>query len=384
MSRIPLYVAMIGAAITISFAPIPLEDPGSTAWAAAPDEAALKADAEFRAAWVALVTPATGATHTNPLEARQQACAAAIPHMEAAAAAQPRNPLYQASLAYLCLAAGKYHKAQEAINLAIDVKRDEPLYYLLRGQAEAALTQMDPPTAAQRIGPALAAFDRAATLDQGNALPLLQAASVAFDVDRSDLALPRLKKALERDDFSFYFLPVPFDLFPVRSLSVKAWQHVQVGYWMEALARCRYVAAVCLGLGLAEEEAGEFDAARGYYQNMLRVGRIVGESTPNVFVAVAAAIDLMEDAYMSFARLAEKGDGQEVERWRGEAGVLAIGRTMLAGALEAYVKQVGDRPPATVEALLGLEARYLADIMAGVDLSPAPPKPGGNSTEPNV
>lgn len=384
MSRIALYVVMIGAAVATGFAPIPAEGPGGAAWAAAPDEAALKAEAEFRAAWMALVAPSTQPTQTNPLEARQQACIAAIPHMEAAAAAQPRNPVRQVSLAYLYLSAGKYHKAREAVNLAIDVRRDEPLYYLLRGQAEAAVAQMDPPTAGQRIDPALAAFDRAAALDQDNALPLLQAASVAFDVDRSDLALPRLEKALQRRHFSFYFLPVPFDLFPVHSLSVKAWQHVQVGYWMESLARCRYVAAVCRRLGLAEEEAGNLEAAKGRYDMVQQIGRMVGESTPNLFVAVAAAIDLMEDAYMSLAGVAEKQGSQEAERWRGEAGVLAIGRTMLAGALDGYVKRVGDNPPATVEALLGLEASHLAGVMAGVDLSPAPAKPSGNAAEPKA
>jgi len=262
---------------------------------------ARKGEADFRAAWLAFAGPAGDPEKSKSLEARQQARIAAIPLMEAAVVADPKNWAYQESLAYIRLSAGQYEKAKAAVARALDLKRDRPLLYLLRGQAEAALAQMDPPHAGERIGPAMAAFDRAAALDKQNALPLLQAASVALDLNRPDLAMERVRQALQRPGSMLYSLTVPVDLYKGKGESVRAWQYVQLGHWFELLARFRNISKALLAQGRKHGENGDLGAAEEQLKLALQVGRQVGEMQPHLFICVAEAIDLMQDAYFGLA-----------------------------------------------------------------------------------
>ena len=265
-----------------------------------------KGDADYRAAWLAFAAPASDPNKAKSLDARQQARMAAIPLMEAAVAADPRNWAYQESLGYICLTAGRYDKAKTAIDKAIGMKRDRPLLYMLRGQAEAALAQMDPPEAAKNIGPAISAFDRAGQLDPNNALPLLQAASVAFDVDRPDLAVSRVSQALQRPGSMLYTLTVPTDLSEDKGASVRAWQYAQLGHWYELLARFRNDVRLLLKRGAALEQRGDLGGADQQYRWALQTGRMVGAMAPNLFLNVASGIDMMEDAYRYLARVSAR------------------------------------------------------------------------------
>ncbi len=265
-----------------------------------------KGDADFRAGWNAFAAPAADPVKAKSLEARQQARMAAIPRLEAAVAATPDNWGYQESLGYVCLAAGQYEKAKAAIEKAIAIKKDRPLLYMLRGQAEAAMAQMDPPSTAEQIGKAIAAFDRAAQVDKHNALPLLQAASVAFDADRPDLALPRIKKALNRPGAMLYTLAVPTNLSDQPGLSVRAWQYVQLSHWYEFLARFQNVSKKLLTRGATLAQKGDLKAADESCQQSLQVGRTVGAMRPHLFINVASAINIMQDSYESLSDLAAK------------------------------------------------------------------------------
>jgi len=356
-----------------------------------------KGDAEFRAAWVAFAAPAADSEKSRSLEARQQARMAAIPGMEAAVAADLGNPLYLESLAYICLTAAQNQKGKEAVDKAIAVKRDRPLLYMLRGQAEAVLAQMDPPKAGERIGPSLAAFDRAAHLDPSNSLPLFQGASVAFDVNRPDLALPRVKQALERPGARLYRVSVPEDLGPDKGASLRTWQYVQLGQWFEVLARCRNVGKSLLSLASKAEAGGDLATAEQRSQQALQVGRQVGEMQPHMFITVWTAQDMMEDAYSSLVRVGEKTKSPDLERWQGETGVIQFARTQLAGVLEAYLKQAIKNLEPTVDWALEMEGESVAPVIAGMGLnphtgepkptakpaaSPAPPPPGSAGQRP--
>ena len=57
-----------------------------------------KGDADFRAAWIAFAAPAGDPEKAKSMDARQEARMAAIPMMEAAAEADPKNWIYQESL----------------------------------------------------------------------------------------------------------------------------------------------------------------------------------------------------------------------------------------------------------------------------------------------
>jgi len=263
-----------------------------------------KGDADFRAAWQAFAAPASDPEKAKSMDARQEARMAAIPMMEAAVTADPKNWMYQESLGYICLTAGKYDKAKAAIDRAIRIKGDRPLLYMLRGQAEAALAQMNPPEAGKNIGPAVDAFDRAGRADKLNALPLLQGASVAFDVDRHDLAVPLVKEGLQRPGSMLYTLMVPPDLFQDKGESVRAWQYIQLGHWYGLLARFRNDSRALLKRGAYYEQKGDLGQADQQYRWALQIGRTVGAMQPNLFINVAAATDIMEDAYRGLAHVA--------------------------------------------------------------------------------
>ena len=335
------------------------------------EEACAEGRAEFLAGWREFAKPFSPEATDRTLTARQEARLAALPHLEAAVAAEPEDEQYRISLAYVCLTAGRYQKAKEILDSSLELNRDSPMLYLLHGQAEAALAQMEPAKASSRIKPALESLGRAAQLDPENALPLLQAASVAFDVARPDLALPLLELALGREGCTMYRLPIPADLGSDHVSSLHIWQYVQYEQWSQLIARGDNVSKAALRLGAEKEKLGELEAAERHFQQALSVGRAVGAARPNLYISVNAAINLMEDAYGNLLRVAEARESKEAPVWRNELGVLQIGRGMLAGALQGYLQEVATSPPDSVEALLELEAEGLRMIIAGIGLTPA-------------
>jgi tetratricopeptide (TPR) repeat protein len=330
---------------------------------------------EFHAAWQAFAAPAKEKRQEPiSLDERQQARLAALPHMQAAVDANDRDPAYRAALAYIQFEAAKYQQAKESIDKAIDRERRDPLLYLLRGRTEAALAQLGPDTAAERIDPALRAFDDAARLDPANSLPLLQAASVALHVGRRDLALSKVEKALERPRFVLYPLPLPeaFDADPGQS--IRMWQYVQLTHWQQLLARCINVQRVLLKAGEEKEKAEDPAAAERYYRQALEVGRRTGAAEPNLIMAVNYGIGMMDQAYAWLARLAEATGSSELARWTGESGVLYLGQQDLLGANQRYWQRLAEDPPASIAELLRFEASLVRGVILGIGLTPVASK----------
>jgi tetratricopeptide (TPR) repeat protein len=274
--------------------------PRGAALASAPTP---RGDAEVRAGWLAFAAPAETPGPERSFEARQQAKLNALPHFEAAVAADPGNIAYQTALAYVYLSAGRYESAKQVINKAIDKRRNDPLLYLLRGQAEAALVQMIPGEVSKRAGPALTAFLRAAELDPKNALPLLQAASVAFDCDRPADAQTYVRKALARPECSLYPLPLPDHLKPQPADWLQTWQYIQLGQWYEIISRCQNVASFLVRLGQEAEKRGSLADADSDFRLARQVGGRIGSVQPHMFISVNAAMEVMEDAYTELARV---------------------------------------------------------------------------------
>jgi tetratricopeptide (TPR) repeat protein len=340
---------------------------GVAAWAAETEQAGIS---EFRGGWREVASPGPRQEGKGALQVRQEALQAAIPHLEAAVSAEPKNIGYLISLGYVYLSAGKYQQAKETLFQATERDRKNPLPYLLRAQAEAALAFMNPDTKAEEIGTALRSFDDAAHLDPTNSLALIQASSVAFEVGKQEVALAKLEGALARPGMTLYRLPIPGDLSPDTSTSIKIWQHAQMWQWLEMVARCQNVARMLLKEGKQKEDASDLDGAEAVYKQVLALGRQVGNARPNLFITVSTALNIMEDAYISLARVAEAKKSREVEAWNGERGVVAIGREELLGQLQAYSKRLEDDPPSSVDDTLELEARSVAWVMRGVGLSP--------------
>ena len=327
-------------------------------------------EAAFRAAWREFAAPA-GEPEGRTLERVQQARLAALPHMVEAAEAEEGNADYQVSLAYMQLAAGQHEEAGAALGRAARLRPGEPLAHILSGQREAALARRDPARAQERVEAAMGAFSRAAELDPQNGLALLQAASVALEGGLAERGVELVDQALARPGLALYQLPAPGDLYPEPMRSFEAWQFIQLGHWAGLLARCQSAAKHCAELGRAAEAAGDLEAADRHHRRVLGIGRLVGRATPNSFVAVASGMDILEEAYGNLARVAEAVGSPEAQRWKNEPGVLNVGRMMLWGALDAYMKELRERPPSTIAGLLALEARYLSSVIAGIGLTPA-------------
>ncbi len=460
----------------------------SVARAAKPAPTKADGPSEFRAGWREVAAPVLGHEGKNPLQARQEALMAAIPHFESAVSANPGDASYRLSLGYVYLAAGKYQQAKEALSEAVQRSRKNPLPYLFRAQAEAAISFMAPETKGKTIGTALRLFDDAARLDPTNSLALIQAASVAAEAGKQSMGVAKIEAALQRPGMMLYRLPIPGDLDPSKSNSAKMWQHAQLWQWLELLARSQNAARVMIKFGREKEAGGDLEGAEAVYRQVLVLGRQVGNAQPNTFVAVNTGMDIMEDAYTSLSHLyepyplqmqdsdwswAREGDDQvvvrgsiknvsasplqgltavvrwmkadggfmssvtapladqtlapgksstfevkttwnpamdhpvigfkngnggipyepewsperkakatektrEVEAWKGEIGVLYIGRGDMVGALQGYMKSLDEHPPASIDEMLDREGERVAHTMLGVGLSPThkPLKPG--------
>lgn len=322
--------------------------------------------AEFRAGWMALAEPVSESLPESPAEQLQRAREAAIPHLEAAVAAAPEELAYQTSLTWAYLLAGKYQKALDTINRAIARERGDPLLYLLRGQAEAALAQLKPEEASSRIGPALVAFARAAELDPQNALPLLQAASVAVDVNSPEQAVSYLKQALSRQQCRLYRLPIPEDLGMGPAGHVKTWERLQYGFWAGLLARCRNVADFCLRTGKELEDKGELAGAEERYLWARSVASLVGRAEPRLFITVNTGIDLREDVFGHLAQVGKALGRKEAELWANEPGICEVGRQHLFGALQAYEEKLAKGEVGSVAEALELQGRLVSPVIAGV------------------
>lgn len=338
--------------------------------AACSDQPASDGEREFRAAWVAFTAWMTGRPEERTKEVRQQAHLDGIERMHAAVKADPSNAEYHISLASMAIMAGEYARAREAAARAVELRGDDPLPYLLQGQAEAALAQTGGDDAGERMEAALKAFDDAARLDPKNSLPLMQGAGFAFMAGRSDLALPRAKQALGREGIVLPRLPVPFDLSADRTAAIDAWQSVQYGHWMMFLARCQNAERALLRSGEAKLEAEDAEGAEADFRAALEMGRMAGISSPSLFLTANTAINMMEDAYVRLTRVAEIQGSREAERWKGETGVLYIARGDLLGKLQSYLEGIREKPPASVEELLRLEAAAVEYALLGIGLTP--------------
>jgi hypothetical protein len=139
---------------------------------------------------------------------------------------------------------------------------------------------------------------------------------------------------------------------------------------MQLLARAQNVVRNVIKLGGLKQDEGELQLARAHLDQALAVATQIGNARPNTFGTVHTGMNAMEDSYAGLARLAEAIEDPDLGRWRGEIGVLYIGRQDLHGVLLRYTQHVDEDPPASIEDLLTLQARSVAYTMMGIGLSP--------------
>jgi hypothetical protein len=136
------------------------------------------------------------------------------------------------------------------------------------------------------------------------------------------------------------------------------------------LARCDNAARGVLRIGERKLTAEDLEGAEADFREALAIGQMVGMSEPSLFITTNAAINMMENAYAGLLRVAEAEESREVERWRGETGVLYIGRADLYSRMQTYLKNLDEEPPGSAEELLRLEAAAVEHTVLGIGLTP--------------
>jgi hypothetical protein len=139
---------------------------------------------------------------------------------------------------------------------------------------------------------------------------------------------------------------------------------------MAMLARCENAAGGVLRIGERKLKAEDPEGAEADFREALALGRMVGMSEPSLFITTHTAINMMENAYAGLLRVAEAEESREAERWRGETGVLYIGRSDLYNRLQGYLKELDEKPPASAEELLRREAAAVEHTVLGIGLTP--------------
>lgn len=250
---------------------------------------------EFRAAWLEFVQPVieperfSSAFHYH--RAREKAIEVILP-----AAQTKKDWGALESLGYFYLRDFKYRSAQEQFEAALKRNSREPRLYYLLGQAKAVLLLAEPQTRSEECKEAIKEFRKAAERDAGNAMPLLQAASVTFDSDRADLALPLVSDALQKPEYRFYTLPVPEDLVEDSALAAAAWWWVQSELWRDMINR-----TTNCGRGMIRQAdrlalSGEKDKAEELYHQAAEIGRLLCRAEPRLCEALSAGLELEREA----------------------------------------------------------------------------------------
>jgi len=313
---------------------------------------ALASEQEVRAAWLAYAKPAISPqdypTAFHLRQARQNAIAILQASLD------QKDPELQEALGYFLLRDYQYHKAKEAFEAALKRRGNEPRLRYFLATTKAILLASNPDTMPEESKAVIEEFQKAAKAEPQNALPLLQAASVAFDADRPDLALPLVTEALAKPGLYLYRLPIPSDLVPDSAQASAAWWLVEAELWGEIINRTANCAR-----GLSREGkrlALRKDAAsRELYQKAEAVGQLLTRTTPPLASSLAAGLEVQRQAL-----LAQSDDAGA----RSKLAKIETAQANLQKAWEDLQAQEKQNPPKTPEARLENQKRLVETLLA--------------------
>ncbi len=269
------------------------------------------ADKEFRAGWLEFVRPAIAPDEFPTAFHYHRARERAIASMKLSLENKKRAETLE-SLAYFYLRDFQYQNAREGFEEALKRKGDEPRLRHLLGQTKAVLLLAEPETRSEECKEAIKEFRRAADREESNAMPLFQAASVAFDSNRSDLALPLVKEALGRPECGFYTLPVPEDLAEDRAQATGAWWWVQSELWKEMIVRAANCGRWVVRQADRSALRGEKEKAEELYLQAVQIGQHLYRTNPPLVEALAAGLEMERTALRGRLRN-PAGDSADVE-----------------------------------------------------------------------
>jgi len=321
---------------------------------------ALAGEKEYRAGWAAFVQPVLEPEKYPTAYHYHQAREQAISEMKAAAAEKTAEALE--SLGYFYFRDFQYRNAREQFEAALKRKGREPRLYYLLGQTKAVLLLSEPEKMREQCKEALEEFRRAAARDEANALPLFQAASVAFDADRSDLALPLVSEALKRPEYRLYALPVPQELAADGSQAAKAWWWVQSGLWSEMITRTANSARGLLRQADRLALSGEEAQAEEAYRQAEQIGQMLYRANPPLAESLAAGLEIERQALS--AQIGNRSGVMTAERTRLKQ--IDAARRNLERLWKELQEKERLQPPAGAEAWLNDQKSLVEAVLSSL------------------
>ena len=342
-------------------------------------------------------------------EERHKARLEAIGYARAAFEGSPGEARYAESLAYMYLKDESFVLARDYFEKACRLSPKEPRPALLYALASGAAVISQPKRNEADIAAAMAAFRKAARLDGENCLPYLVGASVAFTLQRRDLAEGLLEEALRRKALRLYFLPIPQAMFPDNKFgSTFAWYLGQNIFWADLRSACANVvnASIALGRELetkkevkppapasqpkatpvskrgAKKPAGKsakpapvkpaaappsqnegrtknLEAALSWYRRAMRVGKRVAYAEPLLFYVALDALGQLEASYVAQEQVLRALEASYAAQ---EQALRALGRAGEADAVGSKLAAVrSDLASVTTEMGVVNMARMFGD-----------------------
>jgi hypothetical protein len=314
---------------------------------------ALASESELRSAWLAYAKPAISPQDFPTAFHLRQARQTAISILQASP--DQKDPELQEALGYFLLRDYQYHKAQVAFEAAIKRRGQEPRLRYFLAVTKAILLTSNPDTMSQQSKAVIEEFQKAAKAEPQNALPLLQAASVAFDADRPDLSLPLVTEALAKPGFYLYRLPIPSDLVPDKASATAAWWGVESELWGEIINRAANSARGLLAAGNRAALKKDSAKAQELYQQAEAVGHLLTQTTPALAAGLATGLEAERQALLAQGEAA--GTQQPMPKVTAAQGALQK-------AWEDLQAQEKQNPPQSPEACLQNQKILVEQIRA--------------------
>jgi len=314
---------------------------------------AFASEQELRAAWLAYAKPAISPQDYPTAFHLRRARENAIAVLQASP--DQKDSELQEALGYFLLRDYQYHKAQVAFEAAIKRRGQEPRLRYFLAVTKAILLTSNPDTMPEQSKTVIEEFQKASKAEPQNALPLLQAASVAFDADRPDLALPLVTEALAKPGFYLYRLPVPSDLVPDGPQATAAWGMVESELWGEIINRATNCARGLMREGNRLSLRKETAAAQELYQKSEAIGQMLTRTTPPLASSLAAGLEVERQALIA------RSENPEA---RQKLAKVEAAQEALQKSWEDLQAQEKSNPPKTPEARLENQKQLVEKILA--------------------
>ena len=311
-------------------------------------------------AWRAFVQPAVTPEQYTATYHYHQARERAINPLVAIPPGKRSMPEVTA-LGYFHLRDFQYNNARDSFEYALKHNNKDPLLRYLFASTKAILLVTEPEKMQEQGKGVIEEFKRLSGRDPNNAMPLIQAASVAFDCNRIDLALPLINEALKKPEFRFYQVPLPDKLDESPVQSAKAWWWVQAELWNEMVSRTANCTRGLLQRASRHSLAGDPKRADELYQQAVQVAALLTRTSPANADAAFTGLELERQTLL--AQSTSPGVSQPPA---GQLAKIEAAQRELERKWRELQAQEQAQPPVSVEERLAHQKSLLEAALAGL------------------